>query len=84
MTAGENELHNDRDRLLGKPVARFLHPVTSNFILKRQEELNSTGQAPLRTETLVMRLKETWVRTCPDTRMTNTIPPRATFPDTAM
>ena len=46
VTEDENELQNNRDRLLGKPVVRFLHPAISNFILKRQEDLISTGQAP--------------------------------------
>ena len=62
----------------------FLHPVISNFILKRLEELNSTGQIPSRTEKLASRLEETWGRTRSDTRMTSTVSPRVTFPDTAM
>ena len=81
MTADENELENDTVSLLGKPVVHFLHPDISNFILKRQEELNSTGQTPSSTETLTMRLEETWGRTSPDVRMYNT-PPRATLLDT--
>ena len=46
------EFQNDRDRLLGKPVARFLHLVISNFIQERLEEINSKGQTPSRMEQL--------------------------------
>ena len=46
VTADATEFQNVRDRLLGKPVARFLHPAISNFIHSRLEEFNSTGQTP--------------------------------------
>ena len=62
VTADTQEVQTDRDRLLGKPVARFLHPVISTFIQVRWQELVSTDQAPSRAEALVKRLEETWGR----------------------
>jgi hypothetical protein len=37
-TATEGELDNDLDRQLGKPIARYLHPAISDFIIQRQQE----------------------------------------------
>ena len=62
VTTDTTKFQNDRDRHLGKPVARFLHPAISNFIQKRLEEINSKGQAPSRIEQLAKRLEETWGR----------------------
>jgi hypothetical protein len=62
VTADATELQNDRDRLLGKPVAHFLHPTISIFIQDRLEELNSKRQAPSHMEQLAKRLEETWGR----------------------
>jgi hypothetical protein len=63
-------------RALGKPVARFLHPAISNFIQKRLEELNSTGQAPSRMEKLAKRLEETWGRTYSNIQITSIASPK--------
>ena len=52
VTAEAQEVLSDRDRLLGKPVARFLHPAISTFIQVRCQQLVSTDQAPSRTEAL--------------------------------
>ena len=76
VTADATEFQNDRDRLLGKPVARFLHPAISNFIQKRLEELNSTGQAPSRMEKLAKRLEETWGRTYSNIQITSIASPK--------
>ncbi len=46
VTADSTESQNDRDRLLDKPVSRFLHPTISNFILERLEEFNSKDGFP--------------------------------------
>ena len=59
VIADTTEFQNVRDRLLGKPVARFLHPAISNFIHKRLEELNFAGQVPSHMEKLAKRLEET-------------------------
>ena len=55
VTADTQEVQTDRDRLLGKPVARFLHPAISTFIQTRWQELVSTDQAPSRAEVLAKR-----------------------------
>ena len=78
VTSDTTELQNDRDRLLGKPVARFLHPVISNFIQERLEELNSKGQAPSRMEQLAKRLEETWGWTYSNRQMTSVVSPKTT------
>ena len=83
MTADAQEVQNDRDRLLGKPVARFLHPSISNFIHKRLEEICSTGQTPSHMENQAKRLEETWVRIHSDTRITNIASPRRAPQDKA-
>jgi hypothetical protein len=44
VTADAQEVQADRDRLLGKPVARFLHPAISTFIQTRWQELVSMEQ----------------------------------------
>jgi hypothetical protein len=48
-TAAEGELDNDLDRQRGKPTARCLHPAISSFIIQRQQELVTQGQAPSMT-----------------------------------
>ena len=53
VTTDATEFQNDRDRILGKPVARFLHTTISNFIQERLEELNSKGQVPSHMKQLV-------------------------------
>ena len=63
-------------RLLGKPVARFLHPAISNFIQERLEELNSKGQAPSRMENLAKRLEETWGKTYSNIQITSIDSPK--------
>jgi hypothetical protein len=45
-TAAEDELENDRDRQLGKPTARYLHPAISTFINQRQQELVTQDPDP--------------------------------------
>ena len=52
VTEDSTELQNDRDRILGKPVPRFLHIAISIFIQDRLEELNSKRQAPSHMEQL--------------------------------
>ncbi len=52
-TAAEGELENDMDRQLGKPTARYLHPVISAFINQRQQELVTQGQTPSMAESRV-------------------------------
>ena len=42
VAADAQEIQTDRDRLLGNPVARFLHPAISSFIQARWQELAST------------------------------------------
>ena len=81
VTAVEMELQNGRDKILGKSAVRFLHPVISNFIHKRLEEINSTGQVPSRTEKLTKRLEETWGGKRSDVRITRTATPRVTLPE---
>jgi hypothetical protein len=39
VTEDSQEVQADRDRFLGKPVARFLHPAISTFIQERWQEL---------------------------------------------
>ena len=78
VTAEAQEVLSDRDRLLGKPVARFLHPVISTFIQARWHELVSTDQAPSRTEVLANRLEETWGRVQPRARLLDDVSPRIT------
>ena len=56
-TATEGELDNDLDRQLGKPTARYLHPVISTFITRRQQELVTQDQAPSRAESKTMELE---------------------------
>jgi hypothetical protein len=56
-TAAEGELDNDLDRQRGKPTARCLHPVISVFIIQRQQELVTQGQAPSMTESRAMDLQ---------------------------
>jgi hypothetical protein len=69
LTAVTQEVQSDRDRLLGKPVARFLHPAISNFIQARWQELVSMEQTPSRAEVLAKRLEETWGRVQPSARL---------------
>ncbi len=76
VTADGTELQNDRDRLLVKPVARFLHPVISNFIQERPEELKVKGQAPSHMEKLAKRLEETWGKTYSNTQITSIDSPK--------
>ena len=78
VTADATEFQNDRDMLLGKPVARFLHPAISNFIQERLEELNSKRQAPFRIEQLTKRLEETWGRTNSNIQVTSIVSPKIT------
>jgi hypothetical protein len=59
-TDAEGELDNDLDRQWGKPTARCLHPVISAFIIQRQQELVTQGQAPLMTESRAMDLESEW------------------------
>ena len=59
-TAAEDELDNDRDRQLGKPTARYLHPAISAFISQRQQELVTLGQTPSMTESRAMELESEW------------------------
>ncbi len=63
------EIQTDRDRLLGNPVTRFLHPVISSFIQARWQELTSTKQTPSLAEVLVKRLEETWPWAQPSARL---------------
>jgi hypothetical protein len=63
---------------IGVSVTHFLHPVISNFIQERLEELNSKGQAPSRMEQLAKRLEETWGRTYSNIQMTNVVSPKTT------
>ncbi len=60
VVADTQEIQTDRDRLLGNPVARFLHPAISSFIQARWQELAFTKHIPSRTEVLVKSLEETW------------------------
>jgi hypothetical protein len=83
VTVDGTEFQNDRDRLLGKPVARFLHPAISNFIQERLEELNSKGQAPSRMEKLAKRLEETWGRTYSNLQITSIDSPKIVPQDKA-
>jgi hypothetical protein len=59
-TAAEGELDNDLDRQRGKPTARCLHPAISAFIIQRQQELVTQGQAPSMTESRAMDLESEW------------------------
>jgi hypothetical protein len=59
-TADEGELDNDLDRQRGKPTARCLHPAISAFIIQRQQELVTQGQAPSMTESRAMDLESEW------------------------
>ena len=59
VVTDSQEIQTDRDRLVGNPVARLLHPVISTFIQVRWQELASTKQTPSRTEILDKRLEET-------------------------
>jgi predicted nucleic acid-binding Zn-ribbon protein len=59
-TAAEGELDNDLDRQRGKPTARCLHPAISAFIIQRQQELVTQGQAPSMTESRTMDLESEW------------------------
>jgi hypothetical protein len=59
-TAAEGELDNDLDRHRGKPTARCLHPAISEFILQRQQELITQGQAPSMTESRDLELESEW------------------------
>jgi hypothetical protein len=59
-TAAEGELDNDLDRQLGKPIARYLHPVISAFITQRQQELVTKDQAPSMAENRAMELESEW------------------------
>ncbi len=83
VTADATEFQNDRDRLLGKPVARFLHPAISNFIQERLEDLNSKGQAPSGMEQLAKRLEETWGRTHSNIQITSIASPKIAPPGKA-
>ncbi len=83
VTADTTELQNDRDRLLGKPVARFVHPAISTFIQERLVELNSKGQAPSRMEQLAKRLEETWVKTYSNMQTTSIASPKIALPGKA-
>ena len=58
VAADAQEVQTDRDRFLGNPVARFLHPAISTFIQVRWQELVSTEQTPSRAEVLAKRLEE--------------------------
>ena len=78
VTAETQEAQSDRDRLLGKPVARFLHPAISTFIQERWHELVSMDQAPSRTEVLAKRLEETWGRVQPRARLLDDVSPKIT------
>jgi hypothetical protein len=69
VTTDTQEVQTDRDRLLGKPVARFLHPVISTFIQTRWQELVSTDQTPSHAEVLDKRLEETWGRVQPSVQL---------------
>jgi hypothetical protein len=69
VVADAQEIKTDRDRLLGNPVALFLHPVTSSFIQARYQELASTNQTPSHAEVLVKRLEETWCWAQPSARL---------------
>ena len=66
------------------PVPHYLHPAISNFILKRQEELISTGYAlsSLPHGDTSHATGGVMDRTRPDARMTDNISPRTTPPDT--
>jgi hypothetical protein len=59
-TAAEDELGNDRDRQLGKPTTRYLHPAISAFINQRQQELVTQNQAPSMAESRGMELESEW------------------------
>ncbi len=83
VTADATELQNDRDRILGKPVARFLHPTISTFIQERLVELNSKGQAPSRMEQLAKRLEETWGKTYSNIQTTSIVTPKIALPGKA-
>ncbi len=78
VTADTQEVQTDRDRLLGKTVARFLHPAISTFIQTRWQELVSTDQAPSRAEVLVKRLEETWGRVQPSARLPDDVSSKIT------
>ncbi len=78
VTADTQEVQTDRDRLLGKPVARFLHPAISTFIQTRWQELVSTDQAPSRAEVLAKRLEETWGRAQPSARLPDDVSSKIT------
>ena len=89
VVADAQEIQTDRDRFLGNPVVRFLHPAISSFIQTRWQELASTKQTPSHTEVLVKRLEETWrwaqpIARIPDERLEATwhrTQPSARLPD---
>jgi hypothetical protein len=59
-TTTEGELDNDLDRQRGKPTVRCLHPVISAFILQRQQELVTPGQAPSMSESRTLESESEW------------------------
>jgi hypothetical protein len=69
VTEDSQEVQADRDRFLGKPVTRFLHPAISTFIQERWQELVSMEQTPSRAEVLAKSLEETWGRAQPSARL---------------
>jgi hypothetical protein len=69
VTEDSQEVQADRDRFLGKPVARFLHPAISTFVQERCQELVSMEQTPSRVEVLAKRLEETCDRAQPNARL---------------
>ena len=68
VTADAQEVQTDRDKLLGNPVARFLHPAISTFIQERWQALDSSERTPSRAEVLAKRLEETWRWSQPSAR----------------
>ena len=89
VVADAQEIQTDRDRLLGNPVARFLHPAISSFIQARWQELVSTKQTPARAEVLANSLEEAWCWAPPNARLPDERPeatwhraqPSARLPD---
>ena len=78
VTTEAQEVLSDKDRLLGRPVARFLHPAISTFIQTRWHELVSMDQSPSRTVVLAKRLEETWGRVQPRARLLDDVSPKIT------
>ena len=66
----EGELKSIQDVQLGRPTSRHLHPGTSVFILKLQDETSTQNRSPSTEEIRSMELEKEW-----DTQDTHTDDP---------